>query len=104
MPWYLYIAYFLGGALCVNAIPHFINGVSGRPFPSPFASPPGRGMSSPIINVLWGMFNLFVGYLLIFRGEPPFFPGNRAALLVGVGGLVMAIQLASWFGRAGRDQ
>ena len=43
MRWYHYIAYFFGGAFLANAIPHFVNGVSGRPFQSPFASPPGEG-------------------------------------------------------------
>ena len=46
MHWYYYVAYFFGGALLVNAVPHFVNGASGRSFPSPFASPPGRGQSS----------------------------------------------------------
>ena len=48
MPWYFYLAYFWGGAFLVNAVPHFVNGVSGRSFPTPFASPPGKGSSSPI--------------------------------------------------------
>ena len=42
MRWYHIVAYFFGGAFFVNAIPHFTNGVSGRKFPTPFASPPGR--------------------------------------------------------------
>jgi hypothetical protein len=46
MQWYHFVAYFFGGAFFVNAIPHFTNGVSGRMFPTPFASPPGKGLSS----------------------------------------------------------
>jgi hypothetical protein len=60
MRWYFYLAYFLGGAFLVNAIPHFVNGVSGRSFPTPFASPPGKGQSSPMVNVLWGTLNAVV--------------------------------------------
>ena len=30
MQWYTYVAYFLGGAFLVNAVPHFTNGLSGR--------------------------------------------------------------------------
>jgi hypothetical protein len=101
MPWYIYIAYFFGGAFLVNAIPHFVSGVTGQKFPSPFAKPPGVGLSSPVVNVLWGAFNLFMGYLLIFRGHPPYFPTSLQALIAAAGGLVMAVQLASWFGRAG---
>ena len=43
MRWYLYVAYFFGGAFLTNAIPHFVSGVTGHAFQSPFASPPGAG-------------------------------------------------------------
>jgi len=62
MRWYQYVAYFFGGAFLANAVPHLVNGISGRPFQSPFASPPGQGLSSSTVNVLWGLFNLAVGY------------------------------------------
>jgi hypothetical protein len=100
MQWYTYVAYFFGGAFLVNAVPHFVNGVSGRSFPSPFASPPGKGQSSPTVNVLWGTLNLAVGYLLLCHvGE---FHVRRIpdALGLGAGGLLMGIQLARWFRRA----
>src|SRR5258708_12805599 len=67
MRWYHYVAYLFGGAFLANAIPHFVNGVTGHPFQSPFASPPGQGLSSSTVNVLWGMFNLAVAYALICR-------------------------------------
>jgi hypothetical protein len=67
MAWYVYVAYFFGGMFLVNAVPHFVAGVMGRKFPSPFASPPGKGESSPMVNVLWGAFNLVIGYLLVFH-------------------------------------
>jgi hypothetical protein len=47
MRWYFFVSYFFGGAFLVNAIPHFVQGVPGRSFPTPFASPPGKGQSSP---------------------------------------------------------
>ena len=68
MKWYHYIAGFFAGGFLTNAIPHFVNGISGNAFPSPFANPPGQGLSSPLTNVLWALFNLLVGYLL-FRGS-----------------------------------
>src|SRR6202041_1348129 len=67
MRWYHYVAYFFGGAFLANAVPHFVSGVTGHPFQSPFASPPGEGLSSSTVNVLWGFFNLVVGYLLVCR-------------------------------------
>jgi len=30
MRWYFLVAYFFGGAFLVNAVPHFVNGVSGQ--------------------------------------------------------------------------
>ena len=56
-----YVAYFFGGAFLANALPHLGNGISGHAFQSPFASPPGQGLSSSTVNVLWGLFNLAVG-------------------------------------------
>ncbi|GAB4519845.1 MAG: hypothetical protein Tsb0020_38420 [Haliangiales bacterium] len=70
MRWYDLATYFFGGVFLANFVPHFIAGVSGRRFPSPFAKPPFRGLSSPIVNVLWGLFNLAVAYtLLVVVGE-----------------------------------
>jgi hypothetical protein len=65
MPWRDVAAFFFGGALLANFVPHFVSGVSGRTFPSPFARPPFRGLSSPAVNVLWGLFNLAVAYVLL---------------------------------------
>ena len=64
MKWYHYIAGFFAGAFLTNVVPHFVNGISGNAFPTPFANPPGKGLSSPLTNVLWALFNLLVGYLL----------------------------------------
>jgi len=69
MPWYDYIAAFFAGAFLANAVPHFVHGISGDPFPTPFAKPPGRGLSSPTVNVLWALLNLVCGYLLVRAGH-----------------------------------
>src|ERR671936_355894 len=61
MEWYVYVARFFAGAFLANAVPHFVAGVQGRRFPSPFASPPGRGESSPVVNVVWGAANAAAG-------------------------------------------
>jgi len=68
MPWYDYIACFFAGMFLANFVPHFVQGVSGDRFPTPFAHPPGKGLSSPIVNVLWALLNLVVGYLLFRVG------------------------------------
>ena len=67
VPWYSYLAYFFGGVFLANALPHLIAGVSGRSFPSPFPSPPFRGLSSPAVNVAWSLANLSIAYLLLLQ-------------------------------------
>ena len=42
MRWYHYVTYFFGGAILVNAVPHFVSGVMGHPFQSPFAHRPAK--------------------------------------------------------------
>ena len=46
-----------------------MNGISGDPFPTPFAEPAGKGLSAPWINVLWAFLNILVGYLLLIKGR-----------------------------------
>ena len=69
MNWYDYIACFFAGAFFANVVPHFVHGISGDRFPTPFARPPGKGLSSPTVNVLWALFNLLVGYFLLRVGR-----------------------------------
>ena len=67
MTWLPLVSYFFGGAFLANAVPHFVSGILGRPFQTPFAKPPGQGLSSSTVNVLWGFLNAAVGYLLVVR-------------------------------------
>ncbi len=69
MKWYHYIACFFAGAFFANVVPHFVHGISGDSFPSPFATPPGKGLSSPTVNVVWGLVNLVIGYVLFRVGK-----------------------------------
>src|SRR5882672_3767266 len=65
MSWHDVVTYFFGGAFLANFVPHHVAGVSGRSFHTPFAKPPFRGLSSPAVNILWGLFNLGVAYVLL---------------------------------------
>ncbi len=65
MNWLFLVSYFLGGVFAANAIPHFVAGTMGRSFQSPFAKPPGKGLSSSTVNVVWGFFNAVIAYLLV---------------------------------------
>ncbi|MGH8208279.1 MAG: hypothetical protein ACREU6_01555 [Steroidobacteraceae bacterium] len=69
MTWHNYIACFFAGIFLTNVVPHFIHGVSGDRFPTPFAKPPGKGLSSPTVNVLWALLNLVIGWLLFQAGR-----------------------------------
>ena len=94
--WYHYIACFFAGAFLANMVPHYIHGVSGDCFPSPFANPPGKGLSSPTVNVVWGLANLVAGYVLFKAGRV--FNGNKAGLLLFFAGIVaMSIMLSFAF-------
>ena len=68
MAWYQYVLCFFGGAFMANFVPHFVRGITGTKFPTPFAKPPGRGMSPATLNVLWALVNLVVGFLLLQYG------------------------------------
>jgi hypothetical protein len=96
--WYHLAAYFFGGAFLANTIPHLVNGISGSPFQSPFASPPGKGLSSSTVNVLWGMFNLTVAYVLLARVGRFDLRKTWHAAVLGLGALLMALMLARHFG------
>jgi small-conductance mechanosensitive channel len=86
MKWYHYLAAFFAGLFLANTIPHFVNGVPGHPFPTPFADPPAQGLSSPITNVLWALFNLVIGYLLFRFSRVT--PTNKLSLLIFFAGIV----------------
>lgn len=99
MEWIHYASYFLGGVFLTNAVPHFVSGVLGRPFQSPFAKPPGRGLSSSTVNVLWGVLNLAVGYVLICRVGNFDLRSTDQVVVSGLGVLLASVMLARSFGR-----
>lgn len=98
MPWYDYLMCFVGGAFITNFVPHFVRGITGTPFPTPFAKPPGRGMSPPTLNILWALVNLVAGYVLLLYGA--FSLAYWPLLVTAFAGFaLMAIMLSSVFGR-----
>ena len=67
MNWLHSVSYFFGGLFLANGVPHFVGGVMGKPFQTPFAKPPGKVLSSSTVNVLWAFANLVFAYLLVLR-------------------------------------
>lgn len=99
MQWHHLVSWFVAGIFLTNALPHFISGLRGEPFQTPFAKPHGVGLSSSTVNVLWGLSNLVVGYVLLCRvGD---FDLHRTEDVVALGLGMMAISLFSalHFGR-----
>ncbi len=99
MRWYHYVAYFFGGAFLINALPHLGHGISGHSFQSPFATPPGEGLSSAMTNAVWGLVNLVVAYLLILRVGTFSLRTTAHAATLGAGILGMSLMLAHAFAR-----
>jgi hypothetical protein len=99
MKWYHLLA-ALGAGFCLgNAVPHFVAGVSGQMFPSPFATPPGVGLSSPLVNALWGLVNIFLGGVLLRVGKISL--SRPITLLAGFIGLtIVAFMTSILFGNA----
>ena len=99
MNWHHLVSYFFGGVFLANAVPHLVSGVMGRPFQSPFAKPPGQGFSSSTVNVLWGFFNVVVGYLLVVRVGSFDLRSTSHILALGLGSLLISLQVARHFGK-----
>jgi hypothetical protein len=99
MMWSAYFAHFLGGAFLANSLPHLIAGLTGQSAPTPFASPPFRGLSSPPVNVSWGLANLAFAYLLLLRvgSVDPRSWADAGVIFAGFGS--MAILCSRAFGR-----
>lgn len=102
MEWYNYLAAFFAGAFFANTVPHFVHGISGNKFPTPFAKPPGVGLSSPTINVIWALFNLVAGYLL-FTASKTDQAHPLSLLLLFAGVAFLAIWLSIGFQKKQRE-
>jgi hypothetical protein len=99
MTWIHYLAWFFGGAFFTNAVPHFVSGMLGRPFQSPFAKPPGEGLSSSTVNVIWGFANLMAGYVLVCRVGDFDLRSTDDVVALALGVLLMSVMMARHFGR-----
>lgn len=89
---------FFAGVFLCNCIPHLASGLMGMPFPSPFARPAGIGDSPPVVNVLWGGFNLLVG-LALLHARPFALDGSPPCLAFFGGAVLLGLALAQHFGR-----
>ncbi len=93
MEWYQCLAGFFAGAFFANAVPHFVHGISGDKFPTPFSRPSGKGLSSPTTNVIWALLNIIIGCSLMRISR--FHHGSPTELLVIFAGIVVVSILLS---------
>ncbi|MDE1906751.1 MAG: hypothetical protein KGH75_09930 [Rhodospirillales bacterium] len=98
----LFLLSFFSGVLVCNSIPHLAAGLRGEAFPTPFARPRGVGLSSPLVNMVWGWANLFIGLailprLVLFSSLPPLY--NSLFLCFALGFLLSGLYLAYHFGK-----
>lgn len=96
MEWYQYIACFFAGTFSANVVPHFVAGIQGNKFPTPFAKPPGKGLSSATVNVAWALFNMLVAALLFNAGHMS--TGHPLTLVIYFAGVtVLSLWLSKHF-------
>ena len=62
--WWHYLVAIPVAAFLINGIPHFVHGVSGKQFPTPFSGGAGT-LDGAVRNVFWGAGNLIVGGVLL---------------------------------------
>ena len=93
------ISYLFGGIFLANAVPHFVSGMMGKAFQSPFAKPPGQGLSSSTVNVLWGFANLVLACLLFVRVGNFNLHAADQVIAAGAGVLLIGLFSARTFGR-----
>jgi hypothetical protein len=99
MTWVHYVSFFFGAVLLTNAVPHLVSGLMGRPFQSPFAHPPGKGLSSSTVNVLWGWLNIAIGYALLCKVGAFDLRNPSHAGVVGAAVLARSLLAARHFGQ-----
>lgn len=99
MPWIAFIVHFFAAAIMTNGIPHFVNGVCGRPFRTPFARGSGAGESSAELNVVWGWANFVIAFLLFANIGPLYIGTPIDTIFIAAGVLVAGLILSRIFAR-----
>jgi hypothetical protein len=92
-PWWFYLVAIPAAAFGVNGIPHYVHGIAGKQFPTPFSGGAGT-LDSPVRNVFWGGGNLIVGGLLLWLISPGFGDWMLVSELV-----VLALLLGALLGK-----
>jgi hypothetical protein len=95
--WSHYLFAFFAGVFMINILPHYFHGITGKFFPTPFANPPGKGLSSPVLNVAWATINFLIGFSILYFTRITQ-RSKRIWIAFFVGAIFMSFYLASYFG------
>lgn len=97
MKWYNYLFAFSAGIFLANSIPHFVNGISGNAFPTPFSNPPGKGLSEPIINIVWSFVNMAIAYFLFVKSKTNTSSNKLVVIIMILGFVLISVALSIGF-------
>ncbi|GAC68418.1 hypothetical protein GS4_15_00680 [Gordonia soli NBRC 108243] len=86
----------IAGSIAANVVPHLAHGITGRPFPTPFANPPGVGDSSAVLNLIWATVNAF-GAVTLFAGVRHHLDEPRVRASAAVGAVVSGAAVRAYF-------
>jgi hypothetical protein len=76
-----------------NALPHTLAGPLILQLPTPFSGGPGT-LSTPMVNVLWGLSNVVIGLLLVRAIQP--WAGDRITRLTMAAAAAIFLVFLTW--------
>jgi hypothetical protein len=91
MPRTAYLFCFLCGGLALNGLVHLLHGASGDNFAAPFGFAVHSAFLKHTLNVVWGMLNLSIAYMLgrrTLEGRPKYGVG---AFILGVATMALIL-------------
>jgi hypothetical protein len=89
--WQVYVYGFLAGLIGANGVPHFIKGIIGEKYSTPFGD-----SSSSTINVAWGWLNFVVAGIFLYYSH---YHAHllRTFAMVAIGALVAGVVLSTFW-------
>jgi hypothetical protein len=85
-----YLILFFAGAFTANGVPHFVKGITGEKFQTPFGRP-----SSAVVNVLWGSANFLAGFLLLHLALKRSYNFDWLVVVFFTGFILLGVMLSS---------
>lgn len=90
MSYWAYVLFIVAGIFAANGVPHFVKGITGEKFRTPFGV-----SSSAMINVVWGSVNFAVSAIILHYLAIDNHHVIRESVLFAAGAFVIALLLAN---------